>query len=68
MKGNRLTYYIIGAMMLGIVIGYAVHTNGSPDFLASFSKNIKLLSTIFIRLGANDYCAACLYHAGSRHC
>ncbi len=50
MKGNRLTYYIVGAMLLGIVIGYAVHTNGSPDFLASFSKNIKLLSTIFIRL------------------
>lgn len=50
MKGNRLTFYIIGAMLAGIVVGYAVHTAGSPDFLASFSKNIKLLSTLFIRL------------------
>lgn len=50
MKGNRLTYYIVGAMLFGIVIGYAVHTNSSPDFLASFSKNVRLLSTIFIRL------------------
>lgn len=49
-KGNRLTLYIIGAMALGILIGYAVHTNASPDFLLSFSKNIKILSTIFIRL------------------
>jgi Na+/H+-dicarboxylate symporter len=49
-KGNRLTFYIIGAMLLGILVGYVVHTNTSPDFLVVFSKNIKILSTIFIRL------------------
>jgi Na+/H+-dicarboxylate symporter len=37
-------------MLLGILVGYVVHTNTSPDFLVVFSKNIKILSTIFIRL------------------
>ena len=37
-------------MAAGVLIGYAVHENGSPQFIADFSKNIKLLSNIFIRL------------------
>jgi Na+/H+-dicarboxylate symporter len=37
-------------MALGVVLGYYVHTNSSTEFIGSFSKNIKLLSTIFIRL------------------
>jgi Na+/H+-dicarboxylate symporter len=37
-------------MILGIIVGYFVHINSSPEFNASFSKNIKLLSNIFIRL------------------
>lgn len=49
-KGNRLTLFILLAMVLGIGVGYIVHTSSSPDFIASFSKNIKLLSNIFIRL------------------
>ncbi|MDB5197659.1 MAG: C4-dicarboxylate transporter [Flaviaesturariibacter sp.] len=49
-KGNRLTLYIIVAMLLGIGVGYVINTNSSPEFIASFSKNIKLLSAIFIRL------------------
>jgi Na+/H+-dicarboxylate symporter len=49
-KGNRLTLFIIISMILGIVVGYLVHTNAAPDVQASFSRNIKLLSTIFIRL------------------
>ncbi len=49
-KGNRLTSYIIIAMVLGIVVGYFINTQGSPELIASFSKNIKLLSNIFIRL------------------
>jgi Na+/H+-dicarboxylate symporter len=49
-KGNRLTLFIILAMILGIVVGYIIHTNSSPETIASFSKNIKLLSSIFIRL------------------
>lgn len=49
-KGNRLTLYIILAMILGIIVGYLVFTSASDGFKADFSKNIKLLSTIFIRL------------------
>ena len=49
-KGNRLTFYILLAMLLGIVVGYLVHLNASADQIQSFSKNIKLLSTLFIRL------------------
>ena len=37
-------------MFLGAGAGYLVFTNGSPEFKADFSKNIKLLSSIFIRL------------------
>src|SRR5215204_3216032 len=49
-KGNKLTFFIIGSMVLGIAVGYFIHTNTSTAFQADFSKNIKLLSTIFIRL------------------
>ncbi len=49
-KGNRLTIFIVVSMVLGILVGYLVHVNASPEFIASFSKNIKILSTIFIRL------------------
>jgi Na+/H+-dicarboxylate symporter len=49
-KGNRLTIYILVSMVLGVAVGYLVFTNASADFRGSFSTNIKLLSTIFIRL------------------
>jgi Na+/H+-dicarboxylate symporter len=49
-KGNRLTLYIILSMILGILVGYFVFTGTNPDFQKSFSNNIKILSTIFIRL------------------
>ena len=49
-KGNRLTIYILAAMVLGIVVGYIVHITSSYETIQSFSKNIKLLSSIFIRL------------------
>jgi Na+/H+-dicarboxylate symporter len=49
-KGNRLTIFILVAMLMGIVVGYVVHVNAAPDWASSFSKNIKLLSTLFIRL------------------
>ena len=47
---NKLTVSIILAMIVGIVVGYIVHINTSKEFIESFSKNIKLLSNIFIRL------------------
>ncbi|QEC42625.1 dicarboxylate/amino acid:cation symporter [Pseudobacter ginsenosidimutans] len=50
MKKNRLTIFILLAMALGIVAGYAVHEFASPEFITPFSKNINLLGKVFIRL------------------
>lgn len=49
-KGNRLTLYIFLSMIVGILIGYLIHINSSPEFIKSFSANIKLLTSIFLRL------------------
>ncbi|MBD0331259.1 MAG: dicarboxylate/amino acid:cation symporter [Chitinophagaceae bacterium] len=49
-KGNRLTLFILVAMFLGVVVGYLVYSYSAKTFQDDFSKNIKLLSTIFIRL------------------
>ncbi|MEN9743953.1 MAG: hypothetical protein RLZZ65_1758 [Bacteroidota bacterium] len=49
-KKNRLTLYILIAMLLGGVLGAIVHTQYSPEAAAQFSTHIKLLATIFIRL------------------
>src|SRR4249919_1830533 len=49
-KGNRLTIYILIAMVLGVIVGYIFHVNSSTAFIGKFSTNIKLLSTIFLRL------------------
>jgi Na+/H+-dicarboxylate symporter len=37
-------------MFAGALLGYIVHTQASPAFIESFSKNIKLLTTVFIRM------------------
>jgi Na+/H+-dicarboxylate symporter len=50
MKGNRLTVYIVIAMLLGVITGYFVHLRSTPQFIEKFSANIKLLTTIFLRL------------------
>jgi Na+/H+-dicarboxylate symporter len=47
---NKLTLYILVAMVAGIILGYIVHVNCSPAFITTFSTNIKLLTTIFLRL------------------
>ena len=49
-KGNRLTLFIIIAMLAGVAVGYIVHTTTTPETQTSFAANIKLLSNIFIRL------------------
>ncbi len=49
-KKNKLTLWILVAMVLGIGVGYFVHTQSSPVVIKGFSTNIKLLSSIFIRL------------------
>jgi len=50
MKKNRLTLYILIAMVLGFGVGILVHETGSPEFIKGFSKNINLLGKVFIRL------------------
>jgi len=50
MKKNRLTYYIILAMILGVIAGYIVHENAPDTTIKTFAGNVKLLGTIFIRL------------------
>ncbi|MEP6595776.1 MAG: dicarboxylate/amino acid:cation symporter [Ginsengibacter sp.] len=47
---NRLTIFILAAMAAGILLGYVVNKNASPGYRESFSSNIKLLTTIFLRL------------------
>jgi len=37
-------------MVLGILTGYLVHVNAAPETIKTFSSNIKLLTTIFLRL------------------
>src|SRR5262245_17692612 len=49
-KGNRLTVYILIAMVLGIGAGYFVHDRIGEAGIKSFSDNIKLLTKIFLFL------------------
>src|SRR5947209_6360852 len=49
-KGNRLTLFIVLSMVLGFLLGLWVYNTTSLAFRTDFSKNIKLLGTIFIRL------------------
>ena len=37
-------------MIVGVIVGYIVHQDASADFVKKFSDNIKLLTTIFLRL------------------
>src|SRR3954468_18239714 len=50
MKQSRLTIYIVIAMVLGIAIGYIVHTQSSADTIKKFADNIRLLTKIFLFL------------------
>ena len=47
---NRLTIFILIAMVVGVLLGYVVHKNSTPEFVSKFSININLLTTIFLRL------------------
>ncbi|MEK0423599.1 MAG: hypothetical protein RLZ95_1509 [Bacteroidota bacterium] len=49
-KSNKLTLYIIIAMIAGALLGYIIHENAQAATIEAFSKNIKLLTTIFLRL------------------
>jgi len=49
-KKSRLTLYILIGMVLGIIVGYIVYQNYPPDTRKGFADNIKLLTTIFLRM------------------
>lgn len=50
MRNSRLTLYILIALVLGGVLGFVIHETTTPETQASFGANIKLLTTIFLRL------------------
>ncbi len=47
---NRLTLYILIAMALGVCTGYIINQSSSDAAKVTFSENIKLLTTIFLRM------------------
>src|SRR5438128_2320521 len=47
---NNLTLYILIAMVLGIITGYLINQFSAESTRTVFSTNIKLLTTIFLRL------------------
>lgn len=49
-NNNLLFYYIVIALVLGVIAGQSVHSFGSLKTITIVSENIKLLGTIFIRL------------------
>ena len=49
-KSNKLTLYIVIAMIAGAALGYYIHESYEQATIDVFSKNIKLLTTIFLRL------------------
>ncbi len=49
-SSGRLTIYILVAMFTGATLGYIIHESSTAAFIQSFSVNIKLLTTIFLRL------------------
>ena len=49
-KKSRLTLYILIAMVVGILVGYYVHENYGADTVKTFSDNVMLLTTIFLRM------------------
>ncbi len=49
-KRSKLTIFILGAMIAGMLVGIIVNKNATPEWGKAFATNIKLLSTIFLRL------------------
>lgn len=51
MESKRLTQFIIGALVVGIFSGAAVHTWGTESgFSLQYAENISLLTDIFLRM------------------
>ena len=49
-KSNKLTLYIIIAMVAGAILGYIIHETQPVAAIETYSKNLKLFTTIFLRL------------------
>lgn len=49
-KTNRLTLWILIAMVIGIVVGYAMHTGMEEAARKEVADNLKILTEIFLRL------------------
>lgn len=50
MKNSRLTIFILVALLLGGVLGFIIHETTTTETQTAFATNIKLLTTIFLRL------------------
>jgi Na+/H+-dicarboxylate symporter len=51
MTSTKLTNYILGAMLLGILAGYLVHSHGAESgFSAQYVTYISILTDVFLRL------------------
>ena len=51
MESKRLTQFIIGALVLGVASGAAVHTWGTESgFSLQYAENVSLLTDIFLRM------------------
>ena len=40
----------MGSMVAGVLVGYLIHINASPEFIAGITPKLKLLTSIFLRL------------------
>lgn len=49
-KNNRLTLWILVAMVLGIIVGYAMHTGMEEAARKEVADNLKILTEVFLRL------------------
>ena len=47
---KRLTYYILAGLVLGILVGAAMHATMTPDAVAEANKFFKMITDIFLRL------------------
>jgi Na+/H+-dicarboxylate symporter len=49
-KNNRLTIWILIAMVLGVAMGYAMHHGMELEVRKDLAENLKILTDIFLRL------------------
>jgi len=50
MQSQRLTQFILIALLLGVLSGATVHHLTSPDFSSAYAENVSLLTDIFLRM------------------